>query len=789
MQRNVYYIDIDKDVRSKLENHEQTRTDDPNPYLQMILAPAWLRTLDDSSGNCDSGRVYLEGKNFFTPSKCLCYCISFPVELRASIAALSRPTDNNYVALTERIAKKYEEVLDVWEKMLQKIAGLGEDRLVVMKNLSFGDACIVCVPLVDENVENMVEHITATLTELSLKYASGSALDTPDETITTISEQIKKRFYSTYLIKRNANYTEYETLMKQLMEASVGSNDRKMYVLMLCALLLRTILDEASVRWVYESGDTKYEPLELSMELTRAYEICMAGFREFLNQASIRSPYSDQIWSLFFITKTLLSSIVGRDSESIKRNSRDAENLDDAELLQEYCNFFGFVPYIGDRYAEVTSYYPSHIAPDYCYGFFSIPRKEEFRFWSFFPAYIHEFYHYIPPRGRKERNEKILHLAVYSIMTPLLEVMGQSRKAEYERIVARIASSVEQLRENLIDLRNDRNHALSGSQTYATRQSVENYRDTMKYNAIMEDLVYLLDFEDLCTEAVNEFCSENVAAKAESSSIPDRGYWMQKCADKWDKNMTGYIATFSFAMREIRSDLSMCVLLDMSLRNYIEVLAKEPGFAESSQTWVADSTVLRFGFMTRLLYTKELYYDSWEKVDWRELCKCMDCTCSQNDPDGNSICGWKKKCGEILQSLRKNGLLCNEYLDHLDHLGDYLSIYVKISSSSDDSPWNSVFEKAMCTGEYAISSPENGSNQFVDRRYLIPCWGVRLQKHRGYPFVRLLNDLYCQYSQADTVEAKCRIEYQSRLLFRDLLMYFEDIDLPNNAGHDGSVLS
>lgn len=785
MQRNVYYIDIGKGVESKLENYEQTRTDDSNPYLQMILAPAWLRTLDDSSGNCDSGRVYLEGENFFTPSECLCYCISFPVELRASIAALSRPTDNNYVALTERIAQKYEEVLGVWEKMLQKIAGLGEDRLVVMKNLSFGDACIVCVPSV-ENVENMVDYITATLTELSLKYAGGSALDTPDETITTISEQIKKRFYSTYLIKRNANYTEYETLMKQLMAASVGSNDRKLYVLLLCALLLRTILDETSARWVYESGDTKYEPLELSMELTRAYEIRMAGFREFLNQALIESPYSDQIWSLFFITKTLLSSIVGRDSESIKRNSRDAENLDDAELLQEYNNFFGFVPYIGDRYTAVTSYYPSHIAPDYCYGFLSIPRKEEFRFWSFFPAYIHEFYHYIPPRGRKERNEKILHLAVYSVMTPLFKAMEQSRKAEYERIVARIASSVEQLRENLIDLRNDRNHALSGSQTYATRQSVENYRDTMKYNAIMEDLVYLLDFEDLCTEAVNEFCSENAAAKAESSSIPDRGCWMQECADKWDKNMTSYIATFSFAMREIRSDLSMCVLLDMSLRDYIEVLAKEPGFAESSKTWVADSTVLRFGFMTRLLYTKELYYDSWENVDWQELCKHMVRTCSQNDSNGNSIDGWKKTCSEILQSLRKTAPLYNEYLDHLR---DYLNNYVDISILSKESPWDSVFEKAMCTGEYAISSPENGSNQFVDRRCLIQCWGVRLQKHKGYPLVRLLNDLYCQYSQADTVEAKCRIEYQSRLLFRDLLMYFEDIDLPNNAGLDGSVLS
>lgn len=783
MQRNVYYIDFGRNVEFMPENREQLWIDDQNPHIQTLLMPVKLRTLNDSADSRDSHCIYLEGQQISTQTEWLCYCVSFPVELRTGIAALSRQTDNNYVALMERIAQQYEEALEICEEILQRIADISDDCLVVMKNLSFGDACILC----SEPVENMVGHITATLTELSRKYAGRSALDTPDETISALSEQIKKRFYSTYLIKRNANYTEYETLMKQLMEASVGSNDRKMYVLMLCALLLRTILDETSVRWVYESGDTKYEPLELSMELTRACEIRMAGFREFLNQASIGSPYSDQIWSLFFITKTLLSSIVGRDSESVESNKDDAEDLDGAELLQEYCNFFGFVPYIRDHYPEVTSYYPSHISPDYCYAFLSIPEKEQFKLWSYFLAYIHEFYHYIPPRGRKERNEKILHLAIYSVMIPLFEVMTSKRKEEYEAIVAKIASSVDQLRENLIDLRNDRNHALRDYQTSATRQSVENYRDTMKYNAIMQDLVYLLDFEDLCTEAVNEFCSENAAARAEFSSIPDRGYWMQACSDRWDKNMTSYIATFSFAMREIRSDLSMCVILDMTLDDYIKVLADEPAFAESSKKWVADSSVLRFGFMTRLLYTKEQYYDSWENVDWQELCKHM----GPNGSNGHSIDGWKKTCGEIFQSLmsqrfRKNDSL---YKEHLDHLRDYLDNYVDISTPSKESPWDSVFEKAMCTGEYAISSHKNEHNQFVDRRYLIPCWGARLQKQKSYPFVKLLCGLYSRYRAAKTVGDRCHNEYQSRLLFRDLLMYFEDIDLPNKDGFEDGALS
>lgn len=789
MQRNVYYIDFGRNVEFMPENREQLWIDDQNPHIQTLLMPVKLRTLNDSADSRDSHCIYLEGHQISTQIEWRCYCVSFPVELRASIAMLTRPTDTDYVALTQRIAQQYENALKDFEEILLRHTSIGDDRLVIMKNLSFGDACILCSEFIEST--SIVGYITAAMTELGLKYTGGSALDTPDETITTISEQIKKRFYSTYLIKRNANYTEYEALMKQMMEATVGSNDRQTYILMLCALLLRTILDETSARWVYESGDTKYESLEISMELTRAYELRMAGFREFLDQASIGSPYSDQIWSLFFITKTLLSSIVGRDSKAIESNSPDAENLDDAELLQEYCNFFAFVPYIGDQYTEVSSYYPSHIAPDYCYGFLSIPRKEEFRFWSFFPAYIHEFYHYIPPRGRKERNEKILHLAIYSVMSPLFVAMTQSRKAEYESIVAKMASSMDQLRENLIDLRNDKNHALKKDQAPETRQSVENYRDTMKYNAIMQDLVYLLDFEDLCTEAVNEFCSENATARAESSSIPDRGYWMQACSDKWDKDMTSYIATFSFALREIRSDLSMCVILDMTLHDYIKVLADEPAFAESSKKWVADSSVLRFGFMTRLLYTKEQYYDSWENVDWQELCKHMVRTCSQNDPNGNSIDRWKEKCSEMFQSLMSQRFRKNDplYKEHLDHLRDYLDNYVDISTPSKESPWDSVFEKAMCTGEYAISSHKNENNQFVDRRYLILCWGARLQKQKSYPFVKLLCGLYNQYRDAKTAGDRCRIEYQSRHLFRDLLMYFEDIDIPNKEGLEGRTLS
>lgn len=778
MQNTVYYIDLGVDWERMLRGGEQFNDRDGDMHLQAVFKGIELKRPCGSEDIPAVSRIYLEGQTGVTHVKWTCYCIAFPIEIRSGIAALTRPTDDNFVSLTERIVQKYEDALDSLREILCKTAGVGADNLVVMKNLSFGDACILCA---DNSLTDaaMAIHIASSLEMLKSKYEGVGALDASDDTIKRLSSQIMERFNNTYLIKRNVNYEEYKDLMRQMMGASLGSNDRKIYVLMLCTLLLRTIMDETSARWIYESGDTKYETLESSVELTRAYELLMAGFQKFLKQASAKSPYSDQVWSLFFITKTLLSTIVGRDRSAIENADIDSENMDKEDLLQDYYNFFGFVPYVGNRYTEVASYYPTHIAPDYCYGFLSIPSKEQFKLWSYLPAFIHEFYHYVPPRGRKERNEKILHLAVYSVMSDLFIIMTSARRDEYEKIVASIAASVDQLRSNLIDLRNDRDNLAVSSRSSVTHKNVENYRDTMKYNAVMQDLVYIIDFEELCTKAVLKNNSKSSDFDKISSPIPDYKEWLPKCVSRWEEHMTSFVATFSFAMREIRSDLSMCVILNLDLEAYIQLLAKEPAFADSSKNWVADSSVLRFGFMTRLLYIKELYFDSWQEVDWQKLCHNMVCTCAKNNSDRNTIDAWKEECRKKIQKLRKND---PEYDEHFNNMDDYLSVYDDISRLSEESDWYSVFENAMCTNKYAISKRkyDERCDTGIDRRCLIQCWGARLQRHREHRFVMLLNDLYNQYRPIDTVEDRCRFEYQSRLLFRDFLMFFEDIDLHKN---------
>lgn len=687
------------------------------------------------------GCIYIESDKLPKNTEWNGYCFSFPCDLRCCLANLAKEMGVfDRIDVLKEVDAVYNEAIEKLNVQLNNNPLLSDLKCTVAKNLSFGDVCVLC-----ENDENgydeseVIFQIAKTIKSLSQIYSDTDSVDTPDEKIFQTEKRILDRLYNTHIIKRNSHFPEYDALINELINAQVGSNDRKMYMLLLCALLLRAILDESSARWIYESGELKYESVESMTELSRGYELNVAGFDKFLKQVTVDSPNSDHVWSIFFITKSLLSSIVGRNKK------------EDGVINWRYRNFFGFVPYFDDAYKEVTSYFPTHISPDYCYGFLSIPNKNRFQLWSYFPAYIHEFFHYIPPMERRERNEKILHLAVYSVMAPLYVSLTAKKKEVYEGIVSKISFDIDNLRHNLIDVRNDFIGDIPVS-----RKDCEQLRDTMKYIAVMQDLIYLLDFESICDNATSEL------------NFLEDSTWKEKCIARWNRFMASYIATFSFALREIRSDFSMCVLLDMNLKTYITLLANEPAFAESDEEWVADSTVLRFGFMTRLLYMKG--QESWGNVDFHKLCDCM---CSMT----SGISDWKRECEKIIRSLAISP-------QFEENLCGYLEQYIEINGFFEgECKWDSVFEQALCSKKYSIQSYRDYENypaskiESIDPQILICRWGEELKPIKKYQFVDMLSNLYKRYLAIEGDGEKHRFEYQSRLLFRDLLMYFPDIDL------------
>lgn len=742
MEKHIYYIHQTAGV---FRDTDETISDSLSSFQEVLKDIVPYKLAKTKKEEFSLPGVYIEGPELAPEAKWNGYCFAFSRDLRCSLVkSVSEEKALKSDNILKKIAGSYDEAIDKLREQLCSNPSLSTFKVVVTKNLSFGDICVLC----ESNnyaEDDVIKQIQQAIQSMSQIYSHGTSLDTPDENIDKYAKKILHRFDNTYLIKRNSHYCEYKELIQKLMVAQVGSNDRRMYMLLLCALLLRTIQDESSARWVCESGELKYESIESMNILTRAYELQMSGFNKFLQQATIKSPESDQVWSLFFITKSLLSSIVGRSKKLNTDNWR-------------YNNFFGFVPYIDSTYQEVASYYPTHISPDYCYGFLVIPSESRFQLWSYFPAYIHEFFHYIPPLERRERNEKILHLSIYSVMAPLYKALTTANKRTYEQVVSNIALEIDNLRHDLIDLRND-----FVNDTPVIRQHCEQLRDTMKYIAIMQDLVYLIDFEGIFNQSTSIL---NLDKNSELKS---------NCCSRWGKYMTSFVATFSFALREIRSDLSMCILLDMDLETYIKLLANEPAFAESHEKWVADSTVLRFGFMTRLLYLKG--NQSWNDIDWNILCKRI-CNSTHNIRD------WENECKGIIRSLGQH-----TSQSFKDNLCGYLREYIAINITDEDDcelecNWNSVFEEALCTTAYSIQSRQEDSTvsspskiEDIDPRSLIYRWGWELQQIKKYPFVNMLSNLYNDFLHLSTDQERLCFEYSSRLLFRDLLMYFPDIDL------------
>ncbi|MBO5971083.1 MAG: hypothetical protein J6S14_21620 [Clostridia bacterium] len=791
MEKSVYYIPIESNIKigidtPNIQNSQETMT------LQAVLHDISLShcmgevfdkvNVDETSYlSKDLSYLILEGSIIPEEKSWDCLFLSYPCHLREYlISRIDMSNDMKMDAVMEQISKEYDYVIEEIESRMRDSLKDNETKsFVVMKNLSFGDICLI-YPSGKYDYEYMYHNVNAIFTAFIEGLKPTTLLDSPTDLIETKCKSIKKRFESNYLFVRNSNYNEYAKLLKKMATLNVGSNDRRMYMIMLDALLLRTILDETSARWIYESGDLKFESEESVLDLSQAYEVRKNSFDIFLDQAQASSPYSDQIWSLFFVTKTLLSSLVGRTMQEIASvdDVLSKESVAKEEIIKRqgiYSNFFGFVPYIGTRYNEVTSYYPSHLSPDYCYGFLSIPRKNRFNLWSYFPAYIHEFFHYIPPRGRKERNEKILHLAIYTIMNPLYVEMTEERRTQYETIVQRIAEIIDNYRQDLIDIRND--YVYEGKvHSQVDIQKVEDYRDTMKYNAIMHDLIKVLDFEGICMKAIEDVHNSN-SFDRDLETIIQQMQWKQECLNSWDQDATSYIATYSFALREIRSDISMCLMLNMGLKEYIELLANEPAFAECSAQWVADSTVLRFGFVTRLLYMKEyMGYQTWGEVNWDELCDRMLSTTlkqqsyNESSPYLNTIECWNRCCNEIINQFSHEVAITESFSEHLKNLKEYIVAYQTIMSVPSNE-WYSVFERALCAEEYSIHSQDK------ELSCLISNWGKQLSAFETYAFPRQLYYLYKKYNELQNDIERYQFEYRSRLLFRDLLMAFPDIDL------------
>lgn len=673
-----------------------------------------------------------------------CLFLRLPQSIRAT---LLRSVSETYekaslgAVIESELPNKYIKIADRVKESLERVIPDVEATV----SLTHDDFCI----LIPHGLLSDLNGLRPKM--ITLLYSiCPDALDadpTQDRSIAETVDAIWKRFDDQYIYRRNPNYREYATAIRRLLEIRCESGDKRYECALMALLLLRTVLDETSLRWVYDSGDLHYEDPYDMEEIDLSTRNLLGSLGCFIDQASDECDYSDILWMTVFITRALLAAIMGRsEEESIKKER--------TRLTQR--NFYGFLPFVTSNYKEVTSYYAKYHTPDYCYGFLAIPQKYKNSFWEMFPAYIHEFFHYIPTPHRKDRNEAILSLALIGVLNPLYSAlcgdMSARGKHAYASMLENILRHILSKRKRMMDdvlVDYNFNTLYKGCEWNTKIDEIFETDTTMKFSDLMASLFPMLDFGTMYDNALI------ITDDLDTNTIRMISEAKEECVDLWTKEAVAYITIFSTALKEIRSDILMCRIIGLSLQEYITIMANEPNFAYLSRDSVADSTMIRFGFMCRYLYAAG-------KNDGT----AGDTHSSRSK---KSVSEWMKTCKAVIDNVPH--IDANIKANLSDYLDEYCAITIDEDTAGDDAII--LFEDILC----GVDKTSDAVVLYTGDNGLIGEWEKQIDEISGYQIFACLKSLYMKYKDLDRLEDKVMFEYRTRLVLRDLFEVFPNIDL------------
>lgn len=501
-----------------------------------------------------------------------------------------------------------------------------------------------------------------------------------------------------HFVVHNPNFREYMETLYNLREIATDSMDRKLELSLFETLIMKDLVEETHLYWMHESGDLRYELN--NRIITKQNRQYFNFFNAFRTQAADTHVYGDWVWSLIFLTQTLLASIKKRSLEYCY-NEHEKES---------HSNFFGFVPIIGDGANEVMSFFTRHISKKFCHGFLSVPKKSIYNLPEYFPAYIHEFFHYVPPINRTTRNKVILDLVLHSVLS---EVRQELPKEQFECIFELFKNEIN---EEILKYQFDIDEFFQC--------------DSMEYTERLGALFKNIDFPYLYNY-VKLIISNNENSKS-YKALKD---YEDSCIEKAENAVGDYIRTFVLFFREIRSDIAMCIFFNIGLKRYIEILANEPEFSILNTNHCADSIILRFGYM----------------------CKHLSSLSKQENVSQDDEKDWYTKCIKTINELISD---CDsqdvDIIDKYTNLKFYLEEYNKDFIEHKENQYS-----------------EQGSSVLEDlitKKCVVEDWEACMLSYTKHPFIQGIKTIYNHYIEKeglDRLKAICGI----KLLFRDLFLF------------------
>lgn len=566
------------------------------------------------------------------------------------------------------------------------------------------DFCLVSSPglKTDEIKQNIMIFLEDKF--LSLKHHDESF------TATILEEHRLRRLKCAFLdrkfIHHNPNYSEYLETISSVNNIQCDSYDRKAELSLFSSLILKDLVEATHLYWLYESGEIRREISDITHIIFERDNKYFKFFDLFCTQADDRFIFHDWIWCLIFLTQTLLSSL----------NRCDDIFFHDAA---EQNNFFGFVPLIIEdkkNNSEIQSLFTRHISRKFCHGFLVIPKYSIYTLPEYLPAYIHEFFHYIPPKNRLKRNEAILKLVLHSVLFDLRNGLSSDL---YNEIFILIFEEI-----------------INTAESYGFDSKSLFECDSMEFTERISNLCARVEFEAIYDKVVWISYKKH----KDFQLVFKLGKYKEESVKIFEDSVPSFILTFVMFFREIRSDISMCSFFDMGIKDYVDVLVKEPLFSFLPVEKCADSTIIRFGFVCRYLARKDKNVLK-DFSNWKEYCK------SQID--------------ELLEKkLSASSDNADIVFSKYDNLKNYLDEYENITIESEEG--------------FYTQKGESFFEKFIGED-IIKCWEDSITKYISHPFSKEIRFIYTNYMNKDFYE---RLVCMSgfRFLFRDLNLFDSCLD-------------
>ena len=622
------------------------------------------------------------------------------------------------------ISSKYKDVIgSISEELREKVPGCE-----ILINVSFGDCCLAIPTSVGEDKQFELHNW---LKERTRANSSNDLRKTFSPRLYEVQAEISKRFNNQHVYKYLPYYREGEELVRNLLNANVDTEDRLWECTLQALLLLRKFLDEINLFVFYDNGELRDRDFEEESESKFIFEKIESSFEIFLKQANTSSFFSDQVWSYLFLTKALLAALAGR-------TVREATSMLGSSAYYIHNDFYGFVPIIPTGSITLRSFFWDHVMPVYTFGFLTLPHSITFRLWEQLPGYVHEFFHYVTTPNRKKRNALVLDCVFLSCIQPLISALYKNQSSGGQLLETFVEAFRQQYHQNILTPN------IIFTEFEADKMEENMYEDSMFFFRKNREPIKCFDFGALYDSFLSCVASEDIPILLEKRQV---------CLEKWEKDSMGHLFTYSITLREIRSDMAMCILLDIGLEEYIEIMLTQPFWGTFDETKSGDSMIFRLGFIARYLFLKEASLQGTSFSDVNEFNKEWECTTFS-----------------LLEDIRQKQITSNERIENVKkYIEQYICAMIQQEQNRHIEVGHSIFEQKLYSPMQISVSKEGIAME----------WERQFEKDRENTIFRILRNHYQKYRKyikSNAYEDAVMMNYQARLILRDVFSFFPDVD-------------